>query len=554
MKTYRYSEWDGTQHVFELDKTKLMDELAQGMMHDGDLSFILWKMQREDLNNGEERLTGLQKLLKHLLEEKQKQTAKYDLSAMMNELKTKMDDILKLEQAGIQKKLAEAKQKAQQQTLESGSDTDKTLLQKIEQMAAANLQKLQNLPPDVGGKIKELKNYEFQDQEAEMQFQDLLDATMQALDSDDTFEGAQPYLGKETISFTEAMQLMETLQEMDQLEAQIEDAKWNSTPETIDRQSVRDLLGEQAVRELESPGVTDILEEAKYIHRKDGGFELTPLGIRKIGQKALTDIYSQLQKDKFGGHKISDRGSVGKRGEETKRFEFGDEFDIDLKQTMMNALLRERQKPPVKLQVADFEVYKPERSTRSATVLMLDLSLSMSVKDNFYAAKHVALALDGLIRNQFPRDSLHIVGFSSYAREIKKEELVSLRLDQSDPYTNIQHGLELARKLLAKEKAQNQQIIIVTDGEPTAHLEEGQVSYQFSPGARTLQLTLREVETCTRQGITINTFMLGESNLNNAFITRIARINKGRVFFASPDGLGQYILVDYLSNRRKRVN
>jgi uncharacterized protein with von Willebrand factor type A (vWA) domain len=554
MKTYRYSEWDGTQHVLELDKTKLMDELAQGMMHDGDLSFILWKMQREDLNNGEERLTGLQKLLKHLLEEKQKQTAKYDLSAMMNELKTKMDNILKMEQTGIQKKLEEAKQKAQQQALESGSDTDKTLLQKMEQMAAANLQKLQNLPPDVGGKIKELKNYEFQDQEAEMQFQDLLDATMQALDSDDTFEGAQPYLGKETISFTEAMQLMETLQEMDQLEAQIEDAKWNSTPETIDRQSVRDLLGERAVRELESPGVTDILEEAKYIHRKDGGFELTPLGIRKIGQKALTDIYSQLQKDKFGGHKISDRGSVGKRGEETKRFEFGDEFDIDLKQTMMNALLRTQQQPPVKLQDADFEVYKPERSARSATVLMLDLSLSMSVKDNFYAAKHVALALDGLIRSQFPGDSLHIVGFSSYAREIKKEELVSLRLDQSDPYTNIQHGLELARKLLAKEKAQNQQIIIVTDGEPTAHLEEGQVSYQFSPGARTLQLTLREVETCTRQGITINTFMLGESNLNNAFITRIARINKGRVFFASPDGLGQYILVDYLSNRRKRVN
>jgi uncharacterized protein with von Willebrand factor type A (vWA) domain len=178
----------------------------------------------------------------------------------------------------------------------------------------------------------------------------------------------------------------------------------------------------------------------------------------------------------------------------------------------------------------------------------------MSVHDNFYAAKHVALALDGLIRSQFPQDSLHIIGFSSYAREIKKEELATLRLDQADPYTNIQHGLELARKLLGKEKTKNKQIIIITDGEPTAHQEEGKVNSQFSPGAKTLQLTLREVENCTLRGITINTFMLGESNLNNAFITRIAKINKGRVFFANGKGLGKYVLVDYLANRRKTMS
>jgi len=272
------------------------------------------------------------------------------------------------------------------------------------------------------------------------------------------------------------------------------------------------------------------------------------MGVRKIGQKALNDVFSQLR------YKTGDRGGVWKRSDETKRFEFGDNFDIDLRQTVMNALMREPQHSPVKLKITDFEVYKYEQSARSATVLMLDLSLSMSVRDNFYAAKHVALALDGLIRSQFPQDSLHIIGFSSYAREIKKEDLATLRLDQSDPYTNIQHGLELARKLLGKEKTQNKQIIIITDGEPTAHLEEGQLNYQFSPGAKTLQMTLREVENCTRQGITINTFMLGESNLNNAFTTRIARINKGRVFFANPDGLGQYVLVDYLSNRRKRVS
>ena len=548
MTTYRYSEWDGTQPALRLDKDELMDELAKGLMHNSDLSLLLWKMQREDRKNGQERLTGLQKLLQRLLEENQKQLGKYNLDAMMAEMKNKVDDIIKQEQASILKKLDEARKKAAQSDAEQGSETDKNRLQKIEQQAATDLKKLKNLPSDISGKIKALQNYEFTDDDAQEQFHDLLGANLEGLNSDEIPEGATPFIGAESISFNEAMKLIETLQEMDKLNGQIENARTEDNPSLVDRQSVRELLGEQGMETLERPGVTKALEEANFIRRKEGGFELTPLGVRKIGQKALNDVFSQLR------YKSGDRGGVWKRGDETKRFEFGDNFDIDLKQTVMNALMRESQHSPVKLKITDFEVYKYEQSARSATVLMLDLSLSMSVRDNFYAAKHVALALDGLIRSQFPQDSLHIIGFSSYAREIKKEDLATLRLDQSDPYTNIQHGLELARKLLGKEKAQNKQIIIITDGEPTAHLEEGQLNYQFSPGAKTLQMTLREVENCTRQGITINTFMLGESNLNNAFITRIAKINKGRVFFANPDGLGQYVLVDYLSNRRKSVS
>jgi uncharacterized protein with von Willebrand factor type A (vWA) domain len=548
MTTYRYSEWDGTQPPLKLDKDELMDELAQGLMHDSDLSFILWKMQREDRKNGQERLTGLQKLLQRLLEEKQKQLGKYDLDTMMAEMKKKMDDIVKQEQASILKKLDEARKKAAQSEAEPGSETNKNQLQKIEQQAAADLKKLKNLPSDISGKVKALQNYEFTDEEAQQQFRDLLGASLEGLNSDEIPEGATPYLGEESISFNEAMKLIETLQEMDKLNGQIENARADGGPGMVNRQSVRELLGEKGMETLERPGITKVLEEANFIRRKEGGFELTPMGVRKIGQKAVNDVFSQLR------YKTGDRGGVWKRGDETKRFEFGDNFDIDLKQTIMNALMREQQHSPVKLKITDFEVYKYEQSARSATVLMLDLSLSMSVRDNFYAAKHVALALDGLIRSQFPQDSLHIIGFSSYAREIKKKELATLRLDQADPYTNIQHGLELARKLLGKENSRNKQIIIITDGEPTAHLEEGQLNYQFSPGAKTLQMTLREVENCTRQGITINTFMLGESNLNNAFITRIAKINKGRVFFANPAGLGQYVLVDYLSNRRKSVS
>jgi uncharacterized protein with von Willebrand factor type A (vWA) domain len=325
--------------------------------------------------------------------------------------------------------------------------------------------------------------------------------------------------------------------------------------ETVDEQSVRELLGEQAARELKStPDITKVLEEASYIRRAAEGFELTPLGMRKIAQKALLDVITQSQKDKNGKNKIYEKSTLNNRTEETKRYEFGDDFDLELNRTIMNSLLRQQQTLPIKLKVDDFEIYKPEQIPRSAIVLMIDLSLSMSVRNNFSAAKQVALALDGLIRSQFPRDTFHIVGFSSYAREIKKEELTTLRLDQSDPYTNIQHGLELARKLLAKEKSREKQIIIVTDGEPTAHKEEGQTYFHFSPGARTLQMTLREVEYCSRLGITINTFMLGDNNLPNAFITKIAQINKGRVFFTNPDNLGKYVLMDYVSNRRKTLN
>jgi uncharacterized protein with von Willebrand factor type A (vWA) domain len=177
----------------------------------------------------------------------------------------------------------------------------------------------------------------------------------------------------------------------------------------------------------------------------------------------------------------------------------------------------------------------------------------MPMRGNFYAAKQVAMALDSLIRSQFPRDSLYIVGFSSYAREIKKDDLPTMNWDEFDPYTNIQQGLALSRKLLIKERCQNKQVILVSDGEPTAHMEGGQIFFQYPPSARTIQLTLREVEYCTKAGVTINTFMLGESYFLNAFVTRIAQINKGRVFFTSADSLGEYMLVDYISNKKKGV-
>ncbi len=288
---------------------------------------------------------------------------------------------------------------------------------------------------------------------------------------------------------------------MDKLEGQLKDSQYSRSLDAVNEKLVKELMGNEAAEELERlRSITKVLEEAGYIRWKDGKYELTPRGMRKIGQKALEDIFAQLRKDRAGGHKLNLRGRVVSRIEETKRYEFGDDFQLHLQKTIMNAIQREPHKPPVKMKVDDFEVFRTEAVTRSATVLMLDLSLSMPMRGNFQAAKRVAVALDNLIRTQYPKDSLYIVGFSSYARQIKKENLSYMNWDEFDPYTNMQHGFYLARKLLSKELCTNKQIILISDGEPTAHFEGEHVYFQYPPSLRTLQIDAEGSEEVHAEG------------------------------------------------------
>src|SRR3972149_3691808 len=185
---------------------------------------------------------------------------------------------------------------------------------------------------------------------------------------------------------------------------------------------------------------------------------------------------------------------------------------------------------------------------------MLDLSLSMPMRGNFFAAKKVALALDNLIRTQFPRDSLYIVGFAGYARLLKTEDLPHVTWNEYVPGTNMQHGFMLSRRLLGKHKGGTRQIIMISDGEPTAHLEGGRPFFTYPPSLKTIEETLKEVKRCTREGITINTFMLDRNYYLKEFVQELTRINRGRAFYTTPDNLGQYILVDYVSSKRKTIN
>jgi uncharacterized protein with von Willebrand factor type A (vWA) domain len=361
------------------------------------------------------------------------------------------------------------------------------------------------------------------------------------------------FSGQESLSYSEALKLMEQLQKMDRLEEQFQDSRYDDSLDEIDEKLVKELLGDTTAEELKRMReITKMLEEAGYIRKKRGQYELTPRGMRKIGEKALNTVFASLKKDRMGSHNIRQRGTGGERTDETKRYEFGDDFDLHLQKTLTNALLR-RPQVPIKMEVQDFEVFRQEQLTRSATVIMLDMSLSMRMGGNFEAAKIVSIALNSLITGKFPKDSLYILGFSSVARRMTPEELTYISWDDFTPYTNMQHAFMLARKLLEKDRSANKQIIMISDGQPTSHIENGQIVFHLPTTQRCIDVTLREVNNCTRAGIVINTFMLPSQDMFNLFVDRMARLNHGRVFFTEPGDLGKYIIVDYLNNKKTKI-
>lgn len=363
-----------------------------------------------------------------------------------------------------------------------------------------------------------------------------------------------PFRGEEQIDLESAMQLMDQMQSIDELERQIERTQYGGDIEDIDADKLEDLLGPEARETLDQlKKFLEILEEAGYIRKKGNGYELTPRGTRKIGQRALVEIYAQLKKDSFGKHEIRESGTGGDRTDQTKKYEWGDPFYLDIQKTMMNSLFREGPGTPIRLRPDDFEVAKTELLTQTATVIMLDLSWSMALRGSFQAAKKVALALNNLISSQFQRDSLYIVGFSAYARELKSDQLPYVRWDESVLGTNMHHALMIAQQLLAKHTQGTRQIIMISDGEPTAHLEKGRSYFAYPPSPITIRETLKEVKRCTQKDITINTFMLDRNYYLKEFVNQVARINKGRVFYTTPDKLGEYILVDYVAQKRKRL-
>ena len=671
-RIYRYSRWDGTQSVFDIDPEGLMDHLSSDLLNHGDV----WKALRDLMRKGMQgrdgqQMPGLRDLLEQLKNMRGQQLQQYNMDSVMEDIKERLDQVLKTERQGIQKRLDEAR--AETQDAEGPERVQMEGLRGLlEQRVQRNLEKLDSLPQSTGGAIKELMEYDFMDPEAQGMFQELLDmlqsqmaqnlsqemvqqlqgmspedmaglremlrqlnqmlqdreaglepafdgfmqryggmfgpepprdldelmeqlmrqmAQMQSLmesmspearreleeslssvlDAETQRELAQlaslmeqmmpmeelrrqyPFMGDDSLTLDQAMQLMGNLQEMDELERALRQAMRTGDMDEIDPEQLENLLGEDARRTWEDlQRLIEMLKEAGYITDEDRP-DLTPKAIRRIGQRALREVFINLKKDRLGNHELATRGSGGDTQVDTKVYEFGDPFQLDLHTTVKNALIRQGPQVPVQLTQEDFEIYRNEHMTRAATVVLVDQSRSMGLFGSFQAAKRVAMALFALIHSQFPRDSLYVIGFSDYAREIKEEDLPKVNWNAWVSGTNIHHALMLSRKLLAKEKGSTRQIILITDGEPTAHLEGDRALFSYPPSRKTIMETFKEARRCTKEGILINTFMLENSYQLMNFVDQLTRINRGRAFYSSPDRLGEYVLVDYVTNRKKRV-
>jgi uncharacterized protein with von Willebrand factor type A (vWA) domain len=355
---------------------------------------------------------------------------------------------------------------------------------------------------------------------------------------------------------------LEELKRLEKLEHELRRASWGLDLEKIDAQQIQDLLGEQSYQLWNQiKAIPRLLEIQGYIEKLGSKYELTPKGMRKIGQRALQDIFSALTRDALGSHHTRFRGGgINLLLEDSKPYQFGDPFYLNLSRTLMNSLGRQSRtsnQPQdgrlLDLSPEDFEVFQTEKRTQTSIVLMLDMSGSMARDEKFFAAKKVALALNTLIQTQFPQDRLHLVGFSSYARPLKSKDLPCLNWDLDNPYTNMEEGLILAKSFLCREHAPNKQIIMVSDGEPTAHRENGKVFFQFPPHPKTLAKTLLEFKRCAAHGINLNIFMLGQDAHLVQFVQEISKVNHGRAFYTTPQNLGQYLFVDFLSQKRKWI-
>jgi uncharacterized protein with von Willebrand factor type A (vWA) domain len=432
------------------------------------------------------------------------------------------------------------------------ANLDELLEQLAARMAAAQAM-WNSMSPAQRAQLQGLAESLLEDMDLRWQV-DRLAGNLQKAFPDAGWEQRYKFSGDQPLGMGDATDAASRLRDIDELEAFLRSANSPASLSEVDLDKVAKHLGEDAARSMDRLAkLAKQLADAGLIDQREGRFELTPAGMRRIGHQALADLFDQLNKDRIGNHRTTYTGTGHDREETTKPYEFGDPFNLDLSRTVHNAVRRSGTGVPVRLIPDDFEVIETEALSRTATVLLLDLSLSMPMRDNFVPAKKMALALHTLITTRFPRDYLGLVGFSEVARVIEPEDLPTVSWDYVYG-TNLQHGLILARKMLAHQPG-TKQIILVTDGEPTAHIipyDRGvgyDVFFNYPPVPETLEVTLSEVMHCTKANITINTFLLDPDRALRGFIEQLTRINRGRTFSTSPDELGDYVLVDFLRHK-----
>ena len=424
------------------------------------------------------------------------------------------------------------------------------LLEAMARRMAAMQAMLNSMTPEQRAQLQQLSDQLLDDMDLRWQL-DQLGGNLRQMFPQMNWGQQYEFQGDDPMGLGQALQEMNDLGQLDDLENLLRNATSPAQLAEADLDRVRDLMGDDAANSLERLAqLTKMLEEAGLIENREGRLELTPAGLRAIGSNALRDLFTKLTKDHVGQHELHERGLGHERTYQTKPYEFGDPFQLDLQRTIRNAIARTGAGTPVRLHPDDFEIDQTEHLTRSSTVLMLDLSMSMPMRDNFLPAKKVAMALHHLISTQFPRDYLGLVGFSETARVVTPAQLPEVSWDFVYG-TNMHHAFTLARQLLSRQTGAKQ-IIMITDGEPTAHITPaGEVFFNYPPVRETIEATLREVVRCSREQIRINTFVLDATSALAAFVEQMTSLGNGRAFYTTNDALGDYVLVDFLEQRKR---
>ena len=433
----------------------------------------------------------------------------------------------------------------------SNPQTLEELVDDLARRAAAQQRLMDSLTPQQRQELGELMQGAL-DMDLQAQLAELGDS-LRGARPDLQWGGRQQMSGDEGLGMGDATTALEELADLDALSEALGQDYPGASLDDIDEAAVQRALGRAAVDDLDAlRRIERELQEQGYLVRDARGeLELSPRAVRRLGATALRKVFAQLDARGRGNHDVRDAGAAGDLTGSSRAWQFGDEQPLDVVRTVRNAVLRQGG-GKLTLAVEDFEVAETERRTTAAVALLVDLSFSMELRGRWAPAKQTTLALHSLVTTQFPQDAIEVIGFSDYAMVLKPEQLAGLE-PQRVQGTNLQHALMLAGRFLAKHPLAEPVVMVVTDGEPTAHLTpDGYADFCWPPLPETLELTMAEVERVTRRGATINVFMLDDEPRLMAFVERLAQRNGGRVFAADPDQLGEYVVSDYLRARKGR--
>jgi uncharacterized protein with von Willebrand factor type A (vWA) domain len=442
------------------------------------------------------------------------------------------------------------------------------LIDQLARRAAAQERMMAGLSPEQRAELADLMAQTMQDMGLASEMAHLQDALRQARPDLPWGQRGQVPDGEQSLGMGDATSAVAELADLEALSNQLSQGYAGASLADVDEELLERALGRPAVDDLGALRQLEReLERQGYLNRSDGKLELSPKAVRRLGATALRRVFAKLDATGRGEHDVADAGAAGELTGGSREWRFGDEQPLDVVRTVRNAVLRTAHEPrrrahpttpgttadrAVHIAVEDFEVVETERRTGAAVALLVDLSYSMALRGTWGAAKSTAMALHSLVTTRFPQDAIQIIGFSSTAQVLRPETLAELSVDTLQG-TNLQHGLILARRFLARHRDAEPVVLVVTDGEPTAHLEDdGTPFFCWPPMPETIARTVAEVERVARSGAVMNVFALDPEPGLVHFVHDITQRAGGRVFTPDSERLGEYVVADYLRTRRGR--